>query len=320
MKFQVQLDSIDAAVETEGGHEVDGNETDDDASMDKSASLVSSPSSSSVLHRNVLTSATTTALDTFVHPPLNVRLQRKKSGAIALKWDHNQANATTPINAYNIYINSELCGKMKPEELVARINGIEELGEYVIHMRSERERVESIDSNSVVLRLKSKEHAASAATSQAEQATHTIDNEAMRHSGHEEHTREGEDEHEQANRDDSEDNSDDDDGGDEEDSTTNSSSNSGSGSNTEATSSKVRIYYLVFFPITIQIYILIFVFNYALKKIIDDDCDEQANDRLVSQRAGLPSFSSFSSMASSGSTASLAQASPPIANEFYQHQ
>ncbi len=91
-----------------------------------------------------------------IYPPLSVRLQKLNEKSVALKWNHNPNNVF-PLHGYNIYINDELCGKMKFSDTVAAINGIQEVGEYRIYVRSFYLEFESENSNQVITRLKKKE-------------------------------------------------------------------------------------------------------------------------------------------------------------------
>jgi hypothetical protein len=65
-----------------------------------------------------------------LYPPLRVRLQKVNEKSVALKWDHNQLNVNNKIDGYRIYINSILRGTVKPTDIKALINGIQEEGEY----------------------------------------------------------------------------------------------------------------------------------------------------------------------------------------------
>jgi hypothetical protein len=65
-----------------------------------------------------------------IYPPLRVRLQKVNEKSVALKWDHNQLNVNNTIGGYRIYINSILRGTVKPSDMKALINGIQEEGEY----------------------------------------------------------------------------------------------------------------------------------------------------------------------------------------------
>jgi hypothetical protein len=65
-----------------------------------------------------------------IYPPLRVRLQKVNEKSVALKWDHNQLNVNNTIGGYRIYINSILRGTVKPTDMKALINGIQEEGEY----------------------------------------------------------------------------------------------------------------------------------------------------------------------------------------------
>jgi hypothetical protein len=87
---------------------------------------------------------------------LRVRLQKLSEKTVALKWNHNPKNIFIQIAGYNIYINSELCGTMKPDEVSASIDGIQTEGEYKIFIRSFLGNLESPDSNQVITRVKKK--------------------------------------------------------------------------------------------------------------------------------------------------------------------
>ena len=69
-------------------------------------------------------------VSTILNPPLRVRLQKVNEKSVALKWDHNQSNVNNKIGGYRIYINSVLRGTVKPTDMKALINGIQEEGEY----------------------------------------------------------------------------------------------------------------------------------------------------------------------------------------------
>ncbi len=89
-----------------------------------------------------------------VHPPIRVRLQKLSEKTVALKWNHNPKNIFIQITGYHIYINSELCGTMKPNDTSASIDGIQTEGEYRICLRSFFGEIESTDSNQVITRVK----------------------------------------------------------------------------------------------------------------------------------------------------------------------
>lgn len=92
-----------------------------------------------------------------IYPPIRVRLQKLNEKRVALKWSMNPKNALIELTGYNIYINGKLCGKMGPNDTIASINGINQEGEYRIHIRSFYANTESEDSNEVVTRVKRKQ-------------------------------------------------------------------------------------------------------------------------------------------------------------------
>lgn len=89
-----------------------------------------------------------------LYPPLRVRLQKVNEKSVALKWDHNQLNANNKIIGYRIYINNVVRGTVKPTDMKALINGISEEGEYKITVKTFDDKSESIDSNTVITRVK----------------------------------------------------------------------------------------------------------------------------------------------------------------------
>ena len=91
-----------------------------------------------------------------IYPPLRVRLQKLNEKSVALKWDHNPLNILIDLEGYHVYINEELCGVMKAKDQIASINGIQEEGEYRIHLRAFYGEVESAKSNEVITRVKKK--------------------------------------------------------------------------------------------------------------------------------------------------------------------
>jgi hypothetical protein len=91
-----------------------------------------------------------------IHAPLRVRLQKLTEKTVALKWNHNPKNTFLQLTGYNIYINGEVCGTMKPSELCASIDGIQTEGEYKMSVRSFMGEAESPDSNQVITRVKKK--------------------------------------------------------------------------------------------------------------------------------------------------------------------
>ena len=91
-----------------------------------------------------------------IYAPLRVRLQKLNEKSVALKWDHNPLNILVDLEGYHVYINEELCGVMKPKDQIASINGIQEEGEYGIHLRAFYGDVESAKSNEVITRVKKK--------------------------------------------------------------------------------------------------------------------------------------------------------------------
>ena len=91
-----------------------------------------------------------------LYPPLNVRLQKLNEKCVAVKWTHNPKNVFLKLDGYNVYINDELCGRMKSTDQVASIDGIREVGEYRIYLKSYFLDMESEKSNQVITRLKKK--------------------------------------------------------------------------------------------------------------------------------------------------------------------
>lgn len=93
-----------------------------------------------------------------IFPPLRVRLQKLNEKSVALKWNHNPKNNLIELTGYNIYINEDLLATMRGTDKIASIDGIKEEGEYRIYIKSLCSQVESEPSNTVITRVKKKQH------------------------------------------------------------------------------------------------------------------------------------------------------------------